>query len=322
MRVRTIGLLSTTALAALALAGCSSSGDDAAATATATPSATAAALCDSAAPSGDAVEAVTVEGDAGTPSEATFTAPLEVSELQSTVVSEGDGDAIADGDWLNYAYTAYNAETGEKLDEVGYEDGSLLPLQVSSDSVGFFTGCGAIGTRVIGAQPSSTGDDGTTYPAVIFVFDEMGLNPTAAWGEDQDPEDGFPTVTLAEDGTPTVDITGVTASDTTQVETLKLGDGATVADGDTVLVQYDGISLADGNEFDSSWANGTPVSFSTSGVITGFTTALVGQTVGSQVVAIIPAAEAYGAEASDDVELSGQDLVFVIDILATQHAAS
>jgi peptidylprolyl isomerase len=51
--------------------------------------------------------------------------------------------------------------------------------------------------------------------------------------------------------------------------------------------------------------------------VKGFGAALVGQKVGSQVVAIIPPADGYGTSGSTDGTIKGTDtMVFVIDILA------
>ena len=91
--------------------------------------------------------------------------------------------------------------------------------------------------------------------------------------------------------------------------------------GDTVRIHYTG-TLKDGSVFDSSWEAGTPASFQTTGVVDGFRQALEGQTVGSQVVVVIPPAAGYGEEGSSDNELAGETLVFVVDILGTQHAAA
>ncbi|MDQ1513016.1 MAG: hypothetical protein QOC59_858, partial [Microbacteriaceae bacterium] len=52
-----------------------------------------------------------------------------------------------------------------------------------------------------------------------------------------------------------------------------------------------------------------------------FRKALVGQKVGSQVVAIVPPAEGYGKAGGAGGAIKGTDvMVFVVDILATTHA--
>lgn len=317
VRARSLGLMSTAVVAALALAGCAPSGE---AEPEASPTGTPADLCAAAAPTGEAVESVTVDGELGEPSTATFEEPIEVPEAQRLVLEEGDGEPVQSGDYLNYALTAYDAVSGEKVGELGYNEGELLPALVSPESLGQFTGCENVGSRLVLALPSGTDQAGTATNAQIYVFDLLSVTPTAAWGEEQEPTEGMPTVELAEDGAPTVTIPeGAEAPETTELSTLKAGDGATVEAGDMVLVQYTGVKLSDGSVFDSSWDRGTPAQFETTGVVTGFKKALEGQKVGSQVLAVIPPAEGYGA--SEGNELQEETLVFVVDILATQHPA-
>jgi hypothetical protein len=141
--------------------------------------------------------------------------------------------------------------------------------------------------------------------------------PQRATGADQEPTPGFPTVELDADGRPTVTIPDSAAPTETQVEVLKKGDGAVVADGDTVTVQYQGVNWTTGEVFDESWSRGAPATFATTQVITGFAQGMVGQTVGSQTVVVIPPADGYGASGQPQAGIGGtDDLVFVIDILA------
>jgi peptidylprolyl isomerase len=54
-------------------------------------------------------------------------------------------------------------------------------------------------------------------------------------------------------------------------------------------------------------------------IVPGFIKGLVGQTVGSQVVIVMPPADGYGATGNSQAGISGTDtLVFVVDILKTQ----
>ena len=104
----------------------------------------------------------------------------------------------------------------------------------------------------------------------------------------------------------------------TEVAVLKQGDGAVVGAGDLVTVQYRGVKWSDGSEFDSSWSrDAAPSQFPTSGVVPGFKMALEGQKVGSQVVVAMPPKDGYGEGETNDTDLTGETLVFVVDILAT-----
>jgi peptidylprolyl isomerase len=86
-----------------------------------------------------------------------------------------------------------------------------------------------------------------------------------------------------------------------------------------VTVQYQGINWTSGEIFDESWGGGA-ANFTTDGVIEGFGAAMVGQTVGSRVVVIIPPDQGYGPSGGNpNAGISDTDtLVFVIDILAAQ----
>ena len=319
MRLRPFAVLSIAAVSALLLAGCSGTGGDAG---TPSPSATAAAdLCDALAAPGAASDAVEVTGDPGAPATATFTAPLDITELQTTVVDEGSGDPVASGDFISYALSAFDAETGERLVDTGYAPGELLPAQISADNpLGQILGCGKPGQRVVATFPATE-----SASAEIYVVDLLGLVPTAAWGEEQPPVDGMPTVTLDEDGTPNITIdTSATPPTETEVATLKKGDGYTVASGDYVLIQYRGARWSTGELFEGgdTWDGGTPYAGQTTGFVAGFQKALEGQTVGSQVLVVIPPADGYGEGEINDSDLKGETLVFVIDIIGAQKAAA
>jgi len=325
VRRRSAALLSTITLAVLALAGCATADDG---QAEPDPSSTPADLCAVAGESGPAVEALTVS-DAPVSDgvvEVTFDAPLTVEDFQREVVIEGDGEPLEAGQFVNVAITGYNAETGELIGTAGYTPGEQLPQQVSADStLGVVLGCAPVGSRIAAAYVGGTAEDGTAVPAAVYTFDVLSVTPMAAWGEPQEPVAGMPTVELAEDGAPTVTLPDdMPTPETTQLATLKAGDGIEVQDGDQVLLQYTGIRASDGSEFDSSWSTGQPAQFSAAegALIDGFRNALIGQKVGSQVLAVIPPAEGYGEGEINADDLTGETLVFVVDILATQHIAA
>ena len=142
---------------------------------------------------------------------------------------------------------------------------------------------------------------------------------TRATGTPVTPPAGFPTVTLDDTGKPTVTIPDSAPPTTTKVAVLKQGDGATVKDGDSVTVQYQGVNWDTRKVFDESWGR-EPATFTTTGVIKGFQGALIGQKVGSQVIVVIPPKDGYGPTGQPSAGIKGTDtLVFVIDILATTN---
>lgn len=310
MRTRSLVALSVLTLSALALAGCSATPDD-------ESNAGDSALCAAAAPSGKASESIKVEGKTGEPSTATFDMPLEIKTLERTVLVEGDGEPISDDSLVLYALSAFSAETGEELGTVGYGDGLLLPSQIAPETaLGQVLGCATVGSRLVATFPSSA-----DAPGEVYIMDVLDTVPSAAWGEQQDPVAGMPTVTLDDKGMPSVTIPDAAAPSNIEISVLKKGDGAVVKGGDTTLLQYYGVNWATGESFDSSWSRGAPYSNPGNQYVAGFVQALDGQTVGSQVLVVIPPALGYGEAGESDHQLAGETLVFVIDILATAQAA-
>ena len=318
MRLRPLAALSAVALSAILLAGCSGGGGG-----DASPSASAAAdLCSSAAPSGAVSDGITVTGDFGTVPTVDFTKPIDTTDLtlQRTVQTKGTGAAIAAGDFVSYAATILDGATGSVLSQAGYTPGEILPEQISADNGGQIFGCATVGSRLTLA--TATGNE--TTPSVVYVIDVLGITPTAAWGEEQAPVAGMPTVSLGDGGAPAITIPeGQTPPTETQVATLKKGDGPVVQAGNQVLLQYTGVRWSNGETFDSTWdKGGVPTSFATNKVVAGFQKALEGQTVGSQVLVTMTPADGYGEGDINTTDLKGETLVFVIDILGTAPAAT
>ena len=320
MRLRPLAALSAVALSAILLAGCSGGGGG-----DASPSASASAaadLCSSAAPSGAVSDGIAVTGDLGTVPTVDFTKPIDTTDLtlQRTVQTKGTGAAIAAGDFVSYAATILDGATGSVLSQAGYTPGEILPEQISADNGGQIFGCATVGSRLTLA--TATGNE--TTPSVVYVIDVLGITPTAAWGEEQAPVAGMPTVSLGDGGAPAITIPeGQTPPTETQVATLKKGDGPVVQAGNQVLLQYTGVRWSNGETFDSTWdKGGVPTSFATNKVVAGFQKALEGQTVGSQVLVTMTPADGYGEGDINTTDLKGETLVFVIDILGTAPAAT
>jgi peptidylprolyl isomerase len=99
------------------------------------------------------------------------------------------------------------------------------------------------------------------------------------------------------------------------VEDLVVGDGPEAVPGGTVEVHYVGVEYDTGEEFDSSWGRGKPISFPLQGLIQGWQDGIPGMKVGGRRQLVCPPHLAYGA-AGGGHRLSGKTLVFVIDLLA------
>jgi peptidylprolyl isomerase len=150
----------------------------------------------------------------------------------------------------------------------------------------------------------------------VTVLDVL---PIRASGEPVAPREGMPAVTLDDDGAPSLAPTGTEPPGDLVVQPLLRGTGTQVSAGDVITVQYTGFVWSTGEAFDSTWTNGSPNTFPLDDV-PAWSEALVEQTVGSQVMVVVPPSYALGATQSE--ELQGQTIVFVIDLLATRTPAA
>jgi peptidylprolyl isomerase len=96
------------------------------------------------------------------------------------------------------------------------------------------------------------------------------------------------------------------------------GSGEQAAPGAVVEVHYLGVDYESGEEFDSSWNRGESIEFPLSSLIKGWQEGIPGMKVGGRRELICPPEWAYGA-AGGGHRLSGQTLVFAIDLLATTN---
>jgi peptidylprolyl isomerase len=99
-----------------------------------------------------------------------------------------------------------------------------------------------------------------------------------------------------------------------------VGAGPPVEAGQTLAVQYVGVTWDDGAEFDSSWERGESVEFpiGVGRVIPGWDKGLVGVTAGSRILLVIPPADGYGEAGQPSAGITGTDtLVFVVDVLGS-----
>jgi peptidylprolyl isomerase len=102
------------------------------------------------------------------------------------------------------------------------------------------------------------------------------------------------------------------------------GDGATADTGDEVKVQYVGVDYSTGEQFDASWDNGQPFTFTLGGgqVIPGWDQGVTGMKVGGRRELTIPPDLAYGAQGSPPAIGPDATLIFVIDLLDVKPGGS
>ncbi|MFD4419955.1 FKBP-type peptidyl-prolyl cis-trans isomerase [Agromyces sp. NPDC058484] len=275
---------------------------------------------------GRSSDVVVVKGDFGEKPRVEFPTPLMPDETQCTEVIEGEGELLQEGQFLLLGASLFNAATGELEQSVGY-DGQPVGLTIGEGTLPAFVkglSCAREGSRVVVVAPADELIPSSADPEsvaggdnVVAVFDVLRAFPTRAEGAVRLSRDGFPAVVLAPDGRPGITVPKTDPPEHTEVEVLKQGNGQVVEDGDTVVVHYTGVLWNDNSVFDSSWEAGQPATFVVGEggqVVPGFSEAIVGQEVGSQVGVIIPPSEGYGDQESAQIP-AGSTLFFVIDIL-------
>jgi peptidylprolyl isomerase len=273
------------------------------------------------------LDEVEVTGEVGEKPELEFEQPFTLEETARKVLEEGDGEEIVDGATTELDFLIVNGRDGSELDS-SY-DAEPAEVAISEDLLpGIRTGLlGATGgSRVlIGITPEDGfGEEGDPErglepdDVLLMVVDvlEVRIPLERAEGEPVEPVEGLPTVELDESGEPTITLPEdkTPPADTVAQDLIK-GEGAVVESGQTITVHYTGVLLETGEEFDSSWG-AAPVSFpiGTGGVVAGWDEGLVGRTVGSQVLLVIPAEDGYGEAGSGPIPPNAA-LVFVVDIL-------
>jgi peptidylprolyl isomerase len=121
---------------------------------------------------------------------------------------------------------------------------------------------------------------------------------------------------------PTVTIPAGPVPTTLQTKDLVVGSGEKVQAGDTVTMNYVGLKYVDCTEFDSSWSREQTATFSLQGVVPGFQQGVAGMNVGGRREIIVPPSLGYGEAGSAPKIGPNEELVFVVDVLATSHTSA
>jgi peptidylprolyl isomerase len=235
------------------------------------------------------------------------------TSLVVTDLTEGTGDAAANGDTVIVHYVGVRSADGKEFDN-SYDRGSPLPVTLGVGQVIAGWDQGLVGIKSGGRRQLDIPTDlayGDAPPAtdviqpgdaLTFVIDAVTII------RKPDPAD-VPTISVP----PTANQAEQTFTD------LIVGDGAGIQPGQTVAVQLLAFSAADGKLLDSSWDQGTPLSFvpGAGRLPPGVEKAVEGMKVGGRRQVDIPFAEAWGAAGNTDLGLpASTDLIMVLDLVA------
>lgn len=181
----------------------------------------------------------------------------------------------------------------------------------------------------------------STTIRLTAVLLTVGLLAACGADEAVDPADpeapaGTPIVSGAFGEPPSIELPSGVGGDELVVDVLEEGDGAVVEDGQVIVANYQGVvwpGAAEGEigtsgtagsgstsaapVFDT-FASGLPEAFTLTAeqVLKGMQDGLVGTTVGSRVMIVVPPAEGFGEQGQQEIGVGPTDtLVFVFDVL-------
>jgi FKBP-type peptidyl-prolyl cis-trans isomerase len=298
------------------------------------------AACGSSAPPSPNAS-VTAKGSFGSSPSVTIPKQKPTGTLAVKILIQGNGPTITKSDLFlsNFTIYVWSGTTNKLLDSTYSSSPQVLPASLLPGIQSAVTGK-KVGSRVLVVVPPKQGygTSGNSQLGVtgsdtlVFVMDliqKYSSGTVSASGTKVSSGGGdLPTVSAAQGSAPKVTIPkGVTPPTTLVSKTLIKGSGPVVTKGEYLVAQYTGVNWRTGSVFDSSWERSLPYSFkigaSPSQVIPGWDQGLVGQTVGSRVLLVIPPKDAYGSAGQSQAGIKGTDtLVFVVDIISAVSPSS
>jgi FKBP-type peptidyl-prolyl cis-trans isomerase len=274
---------------------------------------------------------VTVSGDVGKAPTLTLSkTPFSVAKTTTKVLSAGTGAAIKQGQKVQVDYLLVDGRDGKERDTTFGKQPRVFTADPTKLLPGLATGMinEKVGSRVLVAIPPADGfgTQGNTQldvqkdDTMLFVLDlKTATTPlTKPDGTVVPPKPGLPTVKEDAKGTPVVTLPSGAAPTKLVTQPLIKGKGAVIKAGQSLTVNYVGVIWPGGKIFDSSFASGKTAEFviGEGQVIKGWDQGLVGQTVGSRLLLVIPPDLGYGAQGNPSGGIKGSDtLVFVVDVL-------
>lgn len=272
--------------------------------------------CDSTVTSGSASSIVDAPGDFGSAPEVSFPTPLITRTIERTELIAGEGELLRTGQPVIVEATILNGTDAAVLQQTAYdpEGGSLFTIgDTGLPALGAGLECTTEGARVVivaSAEDSAASDSPPSdNDSIVYVVDVVRAFPARADGTAQLAVAGMPSVVTAPDGTPGITIPNEPAPTEARTALLRLGDGGEIRAGDQVVAKLTAVDWDDESVVQSTWSTGSSAIVDLNGesVSQGLKDAIIGERIGSQILAIVPPAEGT----------DGATLIYVVDILGT-----
>ncbi|MCU1470658.1 MAG: peptidylprolyl isomerase [Glaciihabitans sp.] len=292
---------------------------------------------------GSASNAVTAGGTFGANPEASVPTPTKTTRVETTVLKTGKGLRLGPNDIAVGQVTIYTGADGKVGASTGtngkYSATTAIELAVGdkSNPLGHYVSCQTVGTRSVtvmtaaqyfGSTAKATSQGADPMETLVIVTDVQRGYRGRATGILQPLQAGFPSIVTSGDGTPGVTLDLQSPPKTLSWEVVRRGSGAKVQAGDNVLLQVEGVEWttpAPTTTFDSTWTTHTPRLYPLKSLAAtadgsysldpGSVKALTGQTIGSQVLVVVPPKFGYPSGKAPSGYPTGSTLIFVYDIL-------
>jgi len=234
------------------------------------------------------------------------------TELVITDITDGEGDAAAEGDTVFVFYVGVLSADGSRFD--GNFDGEPFAVTLGQGAVIKGWDEGLLGMKAGGRRQldipaelaygeAGSGDAIPPNSAISFVVDMLAIVPEI------DPADE-PEISSLQNPELLTELV---------IEDLVVGDGTVAEPGSTVVVHLIAFRSDTGEKLVSTWSDPSPVNLTlvTDGSLPGIVEGVPGMKVGGRRVLNIPYADAFGDAGNSDLGLPEKtDLILVVDLFA------
>jgi len=269
---------------------------------------------------------------------ATFPTPLKTTGRELSIVREGAGEPAQVKGYVDFDVSIFLGSDGSFVTGSPYDPASPVRREIEPGSDDFFSDvlqCALGGSQLAITTtiedvfgPIDESENLNNSSTVVMVVDVHQTFPNRATGNPRLPQSGMPTVVQTADGVHGISFPNAPIPSDLRVSVLKQGDGPAIREGDFVTTHFTGAVWETQQIFSTSFERGMPLSLvaqdittssSGVGVIPGVAQALIGQSVGSQILVSVPAGIGYPPGAQPPGVQDGHTLVSVFDILGTTN---
>ncbi|RKR74239.1 FKBP-type peptidyl-prolyl cis-trans isomerase [Frondihabitans australicus] len=250
--------------------------------------------------SGDASSVVSVSGQFGSkPTKANIPTPINTSHTEVSTLIQGHGQTLTDGTPVFIKYTVYSGTTGKVVSSSSYGK-PTTPITVGEKNGGPIVDglqCAQVGSRLAIAVKASdltstAKSNGKSGPAYVAIVDVVKAFLPKANGALQPGVNNMPAVVTAANGAPGISVPDVAAPTSEKVQLVRKGSGHTLTKSDTAIAQFTAVDWSQTSKVEgSTWTDGdaaTTVALNSSQIPAVIRKALIGQSVGSQVMVVVP----------------------------------